>query len=210
MLLPVHAEFSGGLLKALGALAATLMTQDLNSDWKNGRMIWSRPNMAATAQWSCPIITYMPRPPVIACVSFHSPSCLLWYPRADLKRGRRWKAVKTRLLWSRNFMNLCQKSPSSRLNFWNVIKRFFSCLFFPPPFLAAPDRWQMWRSLVMWAFSCWAGKMEASTHFLENPKNSSSSQLVPITAMKEKREGNKKGALANMKRPEQLPKTGPS
>lgn len=50
----------------------------------------------------------------------------------------------------------------------------------------------MWRSLVMWAFSCWAGKMEASTHFRENPKNSSFSQLVPITAMKDKQEGKKR------------------
>lgn len=33
--------------------------------------------------------------------------------------------------------------------------------------------------------------MEASTHFLENPKNSSSSQLVPVTAMKDKQEGEK-------------------
>lgn len=48
--------------------------------------------------------------------------------------------------------------------------------------------------------------MEASAHFLENPKNSSSSQLVPITAMKDKQEEKRK----DMKRPKQLQNTGPS
>lgn len=49
--------------------------------------------------------------------------------------------------------------------------------------------------------------MEASAHFLENPKNSSSSQVVPITAMKDKQEGRKK---ADMKRPERLHNSGQS
>lgn len=44
--------------------------------------------------------------------------------------------------------------------------------------------------------------MEASAHFLQNPKNSSSSQLVPITAMKDwegKKKGGKKAASADRK-----------
>lgn len=138
------------------------------------------------------------------------PFCPVWYPSADLKRGRRWKAVKTRLLRSWNFMNLCQQSPTLSLNFWNVIKRLFLAFFSPsPPFAFTPNRWQMWRSLVIWAFSCWAGKMEASAHFLQNPKNSSSSQLVPIT-WKTRRKKGKKGCLGRQRRPKQLPDTGPS
>lgn len=138
---------------------------------------------------------------------FHSPSCLVWYPSADLKRGRRWKAVRTRLLWSSSFRNLCQQSPTLSLNFWNVIKRLFLAFFSPPlhPFPFTPNRWQMWRSLVIWAFSCWAGKMEASAHFLQNPKNSSSSQLVPITAMKDW-EGKKRGGR-RLPRPTEKTKT---
>lgn len=52
--------------------------------------------------------------------------------------------------------------------------------------------------------------MEASAHFRKNPENSSSSQLDPITAMKDKEEGEKKGASSDMKRPKQLHNTGPS
>lgn len=114
---------------------------------------------------------------------FHSPSCLLWYPRADQKRGRRWQAVKTRLLWNSNFINICQKSPTLSLNFWNVIKRLPLSLC-PKP-LADVEVFSNVSLLVL--------SWEASTHFLENPKNSFSLQLVPKTAMKYKKEG-KKGA----------------
>lgn len=147
--------------------------------------------------------------PIIACVSFHSPSCLMWYPRVDLKRGRQWKAVKTRLLWSWNVMNLCQKSPTLSLNFWNVIKRLFLA-FLPSPFPSAPNRWQMWRSLVMWAFSCWAGKMEASTHFLEKPQELFLLTTSPNNSHERQAGREKKGASANIKRPKQLHNTGPS
>lgn len=53
--------------------------------------------------------------------------------------------------------------------------------------------------------------MEASAHFLQNPKNSSSSQLVPVTAMKdweEKKKGGEEGCLGWQKRPKQLPNAG--
>lgn len=129
--------------------------------------------------------------PPMACISFHSPSCLTWYPSADLKRGRRWKAVKTCLLLELELHEFMPKKPNFKFELLKCNKAPFSCLLSPSSFPSAPNRWQMWRSLVMWAFSCWAGKMEASTHFLENPKNSSSSQLVPITAMKDKQEGGK-------------------
>lgn len=121
--------------------------------------------------------------PIIAYASFHSPSCLLWYPRADQKRGRRWQAVKTRLLWNSNFINICQKSPTLSLNFRNVIKRLPLSLC-PKP-LADVEVFSNVSFLVL--------SWEASTHFLENPKNSFSLQLVPKTAMKYKKEG-KKGA----------------
>lgn len=101
------------------------------------------------------------------------------------------------------------KKPNFEFELLKCNKAPFPCLFSPSSFPSAQNRWQMWRSLVMWACSCWAGKMEASTHFLENPKNSSSSQLVPITTMKDKQKG-EKGASADMKRPKQLHNTGTS
>lgn len=52
----------------------------------------------------------------------------------------------------------------------NVIKCPFLAFFSPPSFSCTPNRWQMWRTLVMRAFLCWAGKMEASADFfLQTP-----------------------------------------
>lgn len=109
----------------------------------------------------------------------HSPSCHLWYPCTDLKRGCRWKAVKFCLLWHQSIVNVCQKSPTLSLNVLKTNKG-------PSPFSSAPNRWQMWRSLVMWAFSCWVRKPVLT--FYKKSSTLFSSKLVPLT---DKQEGKK-------------------
>lgn len=117
----------------------------------------------------------------MACTSFHSPSCLVWYPCVDLKRGRQWKAVRTCPLWSWNIMNLCQKITTSRLNFWNVIKRTLHAstplLSFCPKPLADVEIFSNVSPLLL----CWENGSQHS--FLRKPKrffpHSSFSHLVP-------------------------------
>lgn len=103
---------------------------------------------------------------------FPSPllSCAISAERPE-KRLSMWKAVKIGLFWKRE---LCEFMPKKSNLEFELLKcnkaAFFSPL--PSPLcVSALNRWQMWRSSVMRVCACWAGKMEASAHFLENPKN---------------------------------------
>lgn len=74
-------------------------------------------------------------------------------------------------------MNMCQKSPTLSLNFfWRVIKGL-------PPFSSAPNRWQMWRSLVTWGLSCPAGKPALT--FYKISRTAFSSNLDPLIGKKQ-------------------------
>lgn len=101
------------------------------------------------------------------------------------------------------------KNPNSEFELLKCNKAPFSCSPHPPP----PNRWQMWSFLVMWAFSCWAGKIEASAHFLENQVFSKLFFLTSSLNSNYERQrggGGERFASVNMKRPYQLHITGQS
>lgn len=69
------------------------------------------------------------------------------------------------------------KEPNFELEFfWRVIKGL-------PPFSSAPNRWQMWRSLVTWGLSCRAGKPALT--FYKISRTAFSSNLAPLIGKKE-------------------------
>lgn len=102
------------------------------------------------------------------------------------------------------------KKPKFEVELLKCNKALFFLPFFPSPLSRCPKPLadvEVFSNVSLLVLS-WENGSQHS--FSRKPQELFLLTTSPITAMKEKREGNKKGALANMKRPEQLPKTGPS
>lgn len=131
-------------------------------------MIWS-----GTNQSRCPVITSM------LCTPFNSPyffpSPLLSYV---ISACRPEKGSSMESCQDASALEL--ELPTLSLNFRNAIK----CL---PLSLCPKPLADVVFSNVSLLMLSW----EASTHFLENPKNSFSSKLAPITALNDMQEGKK-------------------
>lgn len=132
----------------------------------------------------------------------------MWYPSADLKRGRRWKAVKTRLLLELELHEFMPKKPNFEFELLKCNKAPFSCLYSPlllslcPKPLADVEVFSNVSLLVL----SWENGSQHS--FSRKPQELFLLTTSP-TNSHERRE-RKKGASADMKRPKQLHNTGPS
>lgn len=198
MLLPVLAGFRRMLLKTLGALAATVLKPGFNGDQKMSGWFDPGPTWplwpSEVAQSSHPCLTPYNG---LRFISFTFLSCVISMCRPEKRPSLESCHDSSALeLGLHEFM---PKNPNSEFELLKCNKAPFPCL--PPFFPSAPNRWQMWSFLVMWAFSCWAGKIEASSHFLENPISSKLFFLSPNNSHERQRGRKKKAASVVLKRP---------
>lgn len=89
-----------------------------------------------------------------------------------------------------SFVNICQKNPTSSLNFVKCNKGTSPFLLCPKPLADV----EVFSNVSLLALS-WG----ASAHFLPNLKNSFPWKLAPITTLKDKQGGRKKGASLTWK-----------